>query len=90
MWIVWDKTSNINALTADEFLARNEHLATEQTIYTKVVNDKVVQVEGKANLAKLYEIDTTLDDEAFIVKYEETMAEIEAAASLENYEPYMN
>ena len=86
MWKVWDKISNINALTAAEFLARNTHLVKEEVIFIKMNNDRVVQVEGKSILAKLYEIDVTLDNDAFIAKYEEVLAEIKKAA--ENTTPY--
>ena len=70
MWSVWNKTTDINGFSAEDFLARNKHLAGEETIYIKTVNDRVTQVEGKTILANVYGVDATLPDEEFIAAYE--------------------
>lgn len=70
MWSIWNKKTEINGFSAEAFLARNKHLANEETIYIKTVNDKVTQVEGKNILASVYGIDATLPDEEFIAAYE--------------------
>lgn len=75
MWSVWDKTSEINGFSAEEFLARNKHLQNEETIYIKTVNDRVSQVEGKNILANVCGIDPTLSDEEFIAEYERVISE---------------
>ena len=74
MWEIWDKTSDINGVSAERFLTNNNHLAGEQTIYIKRVNGRAVQVEGKSILAHVYGIDPTLDDQAFIAAYEAALA----------------
>lgn len=88
MWFIWDKISNINAFTADEFLARNKHLIGEDVIYAKMINEKIVQVEGKSILAKIYGIDEALDDTTFIETYEKVLEERKAAFSGEVFDPY--
>lgn len=75
MWSVWDKTTEINGFSAENFLARNKHLQNEETIYIKTVNDRVTQVEGKSILASVYGIDPTLNDEEFIAEYERVISE---------------
>lgn len=80
MWEIWDKTSDINGVSAERFLTNNKHLAGEETVYIKRVNSRAVQVEGKSILAHVYGIDATLDDEAFIAAYEAALAALEAAA----------
>jgi len=75
MWSVWDKTTDINGFSASDFLARNKHLANEETIYIKTVGGRITQVEGKNILAAVYGIDATLNDEEFIAEYERVIAE---------------
>jgi hypothetical protein len=75
MWSVWNKTTDINGFSAEDFLARNKHLANEETIYIKTINGRVTQVEGKNIIASVYGIDATLDNEAFIAEYERILAE---------------
>ena len=70
MWYVWDKKTEINGFSAEEFLTRNKHLQNEETIYVKEVNGRATQVEGKSILASVYGIDPTLNDEEFIAEYE--------------------
>lgn len=75
MWTVWNKKDKINGMSAKDFLARNQHLQNQEVIYLKWVNDRVVEVEGKEILASIYDIDITLDDEAFIEEYERIISE---------------
>lgn len=70
MWSVWNKETEINGFSAEEFLGHFPHLKNSEVIYVKTINDKVVQVEGKEILARVYSIDETLDDEAFIEEYQ--------------------
>ena len=70
MWYVWDKISEINGFSATDFLARNKHLQSEETIFVKEINGKAAQVESKSILASHYDIDSTLGDEEFIAAYE--------------------
>jgi hypothetical protein len=70
MWSIWDKHCDINGFSAYSFLARNKHLAKEETIYIKTVDGIVTQVEGKGVLASVYGIDPALPDEEFIAEYE--------------------
>ena len=86
MWEIWDKTSDINGMSADRFLADNKHLAGEGTVYVKRVNGMATEVQSKSTLAHVYGIDPTLDDQAFIEAYEAALAAMEAAAE-ENVEP---
>jgi hypothetical protein len=74
MWIVWDKKSNINGSTAEAYLARNKDIAKEETVFLKVVNGRVNNVEGKSILSTLYSIDPTLPDDEFIARYEYILA----------------
>ena len=86
MWSVWNKTTEINGFSAEDFLARNKHLANEETIFLKTINDRVTQVEGKNILASVYGIDATLPNEEFIAEYERILTapiEDEAAESVE-------
>lgn len=76
MWSVWDKQTEINGFSA-EFISRHKHLQNEETILIKIVEGRVVQVEGKHGLANLYGIDPTLDTEAFIAEYERIIEESE-------------
>jgi len=70
MWSVWDKQTDINGFSAEDFLARNKHLQNEETIFIKTVNGRVTQVEGKNILAGVYNIDSTLPNYEFIEEYE--------------------
>lgn len=70
MWTIWDKQSEINGFSVEWFLNRNKHLANENTIFLKIVNGRVVEVEGKGVLAYLYNIDPALPDDEFIAEYE--------------------
>jgi hypothetical protein len=70
MWSVWDKQTDINGFSAEDFLARNKHLQNEETIFVKSVNGRATQVEGKSILASVYSIDPTLENNAFIAEYE--------------------
>ena len=88
MWFIWDKMSNINTLTANEFLAYNKHLADEKVIYIKIDNEKIVQVEGKSILARAYKIDETLEDNDFILAYEQKLTEKELTLDPESFDPY--
>lgn len=75
MWEVWDKTTDINGVSAERCLSHNfKHLANEETIFIKYVNGRAVQVEGKGILASVYGIDPTLDNDAFIAEYEKAIA----------------
>ena len=76
MWIIWDKKSNINGMSADVFLANNKHLQSQETIYLKVIDDKVVEIEGKSILAKVYDIDISLADNIFISQYEYKLQQV--------------
>ena len=75
MWSVWDKQTDINGFSAEDFLARNKHLQNEGTIFLKTVNGRVTQVEGKNILASVYGIDATLPNDEFIAEYERVIAE---------------
>lgn len=70
MWSVWDKQTDINGFSAEDFLARNKHLQNEETIFIKTVNGRVTQVEGKNILASVYGIDPNLPNDEFIAEYE--------------------
>ena len=72
MWTVWDKQTDINGVSAEEYLAENKHLQNEETIYIKTA---IVEVEGKNTLASVYGIDETLSNEEFIAEYERVIAE---------------
>lgn len=89
MWTIWDKISNINAMSAESFLIRNKHLAFEEIIYLKTINNQIVQVEGKTILSKIYNIDITLDNETFIQEYENIITELNTfKPSEEEFNPY--
>ena len=75
MWSVWDKKSEINGFSAEFTLERFKHLQNEETIFIKTVNGRVTQIEGKSILAKVYGIDESLSNEAFIAEYERILAE---------------
>ncbi len=76
MWSIWDKKTDINGVPAERVLTVNfKHLANEETIYIKTVDDTVVQIEGKSILADHYGIDPALPDEEFIAEYERILAE---------------
>ena len=66
MWQIWDKTSDINGVSAERFMTTHRFLANEETIFIKRVNGRAVQVEGKSILSSVYNIDFTLDNDAFI------------------------
>lgn len=70
MWTIWDKKIDINGCSAEKILDSFSHLRNEETIFIKIVNDRVTQVEGKSILANVYGIDATLPDEEFIAEYE--------------------
>lgn len=70
MWTVWDKTSDINGYSAEYVLSRNKHLINEETIFIKTIDGRVSMIEGKTILAKVYNIDSSLNDEEFIAEYE--------------------
>ena len=76
MWEVWDKQTEINGFSAEDFLSRrSKQMQREETIFIKKVNGRVTQVEGKIILASVYGIDETLSNEEFISEYERIMAE---------------
>ena len=75
MWTIWDKQSDINGFSVERFIEKHKHLANEEKIYIKTVNDRVTQVEGKNILASVYGIDATLNDEEFIAEYERVISE---------------
>ena len=73
MWEIWNKQTPINGMSAERYLARNPDQAKEDTILIKYVNGRAVQVEGKGILASVYNLDPTLDNEAFIEAYEKAL-----------------
>lgn len=75
MWSVWDKKTNINGSTPEEFLKRNKHLMREEVIFLKTVNGRVTNVEGKSILGNNYGIDTSIPDSDFITEYERILSE---------------
>lgn len=80
MWKVWDRISNINNQTAEEFLKKNTHLQEQGSpLYLKETNGIVIQVENKAILARVYDIDYSLDDETFIQEYQRRLEELNQA-----------
>ncbi len=81
MWTIWDKQTEINGFSAEWFLNRHKHLATEETIYIKTVNGRVTQVEGKGVLASVYGIDPALTNDEFIAEYERILTEPTEEAS---------
>ena len=70
MWSIWDKRTEINGFSAEDFLVRNKHLQNEVTIFLKTVNGRVIQVEGKSILASVYGINPNLPNYQFIAEYE--------------------
>ena len=70
MWSVWNKETEVNGFSAEAFIDHFPHLRNSEIVYIKTVNDKVVQIEGKEILAKVYSIDESLDNEAFIEEYQ--------------------
>lgn len=75
MWTIWNKTDDINGMSAERFLERHNYLQSEETIFLKWANDRVIWVMGKNILASVYGIDASLDNEAFIAEYERVLAE---------------
>lgn len=75
MWKVWDKKTDINGCSAEEFLHTQKFLVEEETIFLKSVNGVVTEVEGKNILAESYGLDPTLPDDEFIAAYEAKLAE---------------
>lgn len=75
MWTIWNKETEINGFSAEDFLARNKHLRNQETIFIKTINDRVTQVEGKGILANVYGIDPTLGNDEFIAEYERILSE---------------
>lgn len=75
MWSIWDKTSDINGCSAEEFLGRHKFLKDEKIIYLKTVNGRIVEVAGKGVLATVYGIDPSLPDDEFIAEYERVLTE---------------
>jgi len=75
MWLVWDKQSDINGVSAEQHFERHKYHKNEETIFLKTVDGRVTQVEGKNILASVYGIDATLGDEEFIAEYERVIAE---------------
>jgi len=74
MWEIWDKTSDINGVSAERYRSTRPYIEDDTTVYIKRVNGRAVQVECKPILAHVYGIDATLDDEAFISAYEAALA----------------
>ena len=74
MWKVWDKKSNINESTAEEYLARNKNIAEGDTVFLKVVDGRVNNVEVKRTLSTVFGIEPTLPDDEFIAEYERILA----------------
>ena len=85
-WEVWDKTSDINGVSAERYLSTRPYIKDGTTVYIKRVNGRATEVQCKPTLAHHYGIDPTLDDQAFIEAYEAALAALEAAAE-ENVEP---
>ena len=77
MWEIWDKTSDINGVSAERFMTTHPFLATEETIFIKRVGGRAVNVEGKSILASIKNIDPALDNDAFIAAYEAAIAPVE-------------
>lgn len=75
MWKVWDKKTDINGCSAEEFLHTQKFLDKEETIFLKSVNGVVTEVEGKNILAESYGLDPALPNEEFIAAYEAMTAE---------------
>lgn len=74
MWTIWDKQSDINGGSAEEFLKNNQHLTNETTIFLKSIGGRVSQVEGKNILAAVYGVDASLNDDEFIATYEAALS----------------
>lgn len=83
MWEIWDKTSDINGVSAEHYRSSRPYIEDDTVVYIKRVNGRAVQVECKPTLAHVYGIDPTLDDQAFIEAYEAALA----APAEENVEP---
>ena len=86
MWEVWDKKSDINGFSAEHTFTSFRHLVNEETVYIKIVDGRVTQIEGKNTLSKVYGIDPTLTNDEFIAAYEAMFAEPNAPAD-EQTEP---
>lgn len=83
MWKVWDKKSDINGFSAEYTFTSFRQLENEETIYIKMVGDKVTQIEGKSIIADLYDIDPALPDEEFLAEYRQLIGETGEEASEE-------
>jgi hypothetical protein len=75
MWTVWNKKDKINGFSAEWFLNRHKDLQTEETIFLKWENDRVIWVMAKSVLADHYGIDPTLPNDEFIAEYERIISE---------------
>ena len=75
MWTIWNKMDKINNFSAEFILGRNKHLTNEETIFIKMTNGRVTQIEGKNILASVYGIDPTLPTDEFIAEYERILSE---------------
>ena len=75
MWTIWNKMDKINNFSAEFILGRNKHLTNEETIFIKMTNGRVTQIEGKNILASVYGIDPTLSNDEFIAEYERILSE---------------
>ena len=74
MWEIWDKISNINGVSAKDFFNQNKHLNTDDVIYIKISDNKVVQVESKRILSDIHNLDIALSDTDFIAAYVEKLS----------------
>ena len=74
MWEIWDKISNINGVSTKDFMNHHNHLDMDDTIYIKIVDNRVVQVESKRILSNIHGIDIALSDDDFISAYVEKLS----------------
>lgn len=81
MWNIWDKKTSINGCSAERFLDRNKFLKEEDTVFIKIVDGKVTNVEGKKALSIAYGIDPTLTNDEFIAEYKRILTEPTEEAS---------
>lgn len=74
MWTIWNKKDEINGSSAESFLTRAKHLRSEETIFLKSINGRVVEVEGKMILSSVYGINADLPNDEFIAEYERVLS----------------
>lgn len=84
MWQIWDKQSNINNVSASDYLAKNNYFSDNEIILLRIENEKVVEVQGKSILANIYNIDSNLDTDAFVAEYERVINELNQTEIVES------